>query len=62
MPKLTESGQLGLFRTIVLWLMYVAEGNGVLGNVTLSSLHLDAVLSKRRGFAFIEQLRKLHLW
>ena len=61
-PKLTESGQLGLFRTIVLWLMYVADGNGVLGNVALSSLHLDAVLSKRRGFAFIEQLRKLHLW
>lgn len=62
MPKLTESGQLGLFRTIVLWLMYVAEGNGVLGNVTLSSLHLDSVLSKRRGFKFIEELRKLHLW
>ena len=61
-PKLTETGQLGLFRSIVLWLLYVAEGKGVLGNVTLSSLHLDGVLSKRRGFAFIEQLRKLHLW
>jgi hypothetical protein len=61
-PKLTETGQLGLFRSIVLWLLYVADGKGVLGNVTLSSLHLDGVLSKRRGFVFIEQLRKLHLW
>ena len=61
-PKLTETGQLGLFRSIVLWLLYVADGKGVLGNVTLSSLHLDGILSKRRGFVFIEQLRKLHLW
>ncbi len=61
-PKLTETGQLGLFRSIVLWLLYVADGTGVLGNVTLSSLHLDGVLSKRRRLVFIEQLRKLHLW
>lgn len=60
--KLTETGQLGLFRILVIFLFYVNQDNGVLGNSSFEHVHLDTVVEKKKRFHFIDSLRRLHLW
>lgn len=60
--KLTETGQLGLFRILVIFLFYVNQDNGMLGNSSFEHLHLDTVVEKKKRFHFIDSLRRLHLW
>lgn len=60
--KLTETGQSGLFRILVIFLFYVNQDTGALGNRSLEDLHLDTVVQKKKRFHFIDSLRKLHLW
>ena len=60
--KLTETGQLAMFRALVIFLFYVDQDNSVLGNCSLQHLHLDTVVDKKKKFHFIDSLRRLHLW
>jgi hypothetical protein len=60
--KLTETGQSGLFRILAIFLFYVNEDTGKLGNSSLKDLFLDPIVDKNTRFHFIDSLRKLHLW
>ena len=62
MLKLTETGQSGLLRILVIFLFYVNEDSGKLGNSSLKDLHLDPIVDKNKRFHFIDSLRRLHLW
>ena len=59
---LTETGQLGLFRILVLFLYYVHRDSGILGNCSFEYLRLDSVVRAKRRYHFIDSLRHLHLW
>lgn len=59
---LIESGQLGLFRIVVIFLYYVHRKTNHIGNCSFDYLRLDKVVSVKKRLHFIENLRRLHLW